>query len=468
MFRYKAEDIKNPKNLTNIIERFKENEIPRFTKLERYFRVKNDIYNRQTKDGKPNNKLAHGFAKYISKMATGYFVGKPVRYIIESDDEDLERYKELLTEILDYNYTNNTNFEVAKEASKKGIAYEILYLDENGKLRTKKFNAEEIIPIYSQNIGEFLEAAIRIWSEVSFDGKTTTEYAALYTETEIITYAKKSNEKIYKQIETDKHLLSDIPVIVYWNNEEQTGDYEDVISLIDAYDKAQSDTANDSEYFADAYLYIIGASGGVTTGAGADEDEDEDPSAAYRTMRRERVLELDEKGQAGWLIKDVNDTAQENYKNRLYNNIFFSAQVPAMSDENFAGNLTGVAIRYKLIALEELTAEKENKFLSAQKKKIRIITEHLNEKYNKSFNADVVEIKTERNFIDNLSEIIERAEKLDGIISKETTLGILPIIDDVGEEMEKIAKEQTAFIKANDIYENLDFNIRKENDNETI
>ena len=35
-----------------------------------------------------------------------------------------------------------------------------------------------------------------------------------------------------------------------------TGDYEDVIPLIDAYDKAQSDTGNDMEYFTDAYLCI--------------------------------------------------------------------------------------------------------------------------------------------------------------------------------------------------------------------
>ena len=440
MYRYKAADVENETLLTKIIADFKANYIPRFNTLEKYYRVKNEIISRSPKDGKPNNKLAHGFAKYITKMATGYFMGKGIRYqVANEEDKALQEYEKLLTDILDANYTDSGNFEIAKEASKKGIAFEILYIDEKSRLRTKKMNAENIIPVYSQNIGEFLEAAIRIWTETGADD-AVTDYADLYTQTEIITYAREKGRDKYRQLERRPHNLGDIPVIVYWNNEEQSGDYEDVISLIDAYDKGQSDTANDSEYFADAYLYIIGASGGLDTGA--DDEPDEDGERAYRTLRRERVLQLDEKGQAGWLVKDVNDTAQENYKTRLYKDIFFISQVPALSDESFAGNLTGVAIRYKLVGLEELTTEKEHKFMSAQKKKIRIITDFINTKHNKSFNADDVEMKTERNFIDNLTEIIENVGGLSGIISKETQLGMLPIVKDVSAELERLNGEE--------------------------
>lgn len=139
---------------------------------------------------------------------------------------------------------------------------------------------------------------------------------------------------------------------------------------------------------------------------------------------------MDEKGQAQWLIKTINDTAQENLKDRLYNNIFLLSQVPALSDESFSGNLSGVAIKYKLIGLDELFVVKENKFLSSQKKKLRIITEFINTIENKSYDSDTVIIKCERNMVENLKEAIENAVALEEVVSKETQLGLLPFIKD--------------------------------------
>jgi len=442
IFKYTLDEVRDPKNLTKLISKFKGEPVSRFERLERYYRVKNDIKNRAEKDGKPNNKLAHGFAKYITKMATGYFMGKGIKYIISDD----EQYKSDFFAIIDDNYTDKTHFKLAKEASKKGVAFELLYIDEKSRLRTEAIDAEEVIPVYSQKIGEFLECAVRIWDKRGFDDKIT-EYAELYTPTEILTYSKPPNVKKYRLDDSRKHGLADIPIIIYWNNEEQAGDYEDVISLIDAYDTSQSDTANDSEYFSNAYFFITGAFGGITNdghGGGADggDGEDEDTNRAYRTMRRERVLHIDEKGQAGFITKDINDKAEENFKTRLYKDIFFISQVPAMSDETFAGNLSGIAIRYKFAGLDELTQEKEQNFTSAQKKKIKIITDFINTKQNKNYEPDAVKIKIEFNLIENETEIINNVRSLSGIISHETMLELLPFIKDVADEVARIAKER--------------------------
>jgi len=326
------------------------------------------------------------------------------------------------------------------------VAFELLYIDEKARLRTQKLNAEEVIPVYSKKVGEFLECAVRIWSTKNFGGKIT-HYAELYTKTEILSYSKPPGKRHYQLNDIQNHMLSDIPIIIYWNNEEQVGDYEDVISLIDAYDKGQSDTANDSEYFANAYFYITGAFGGITgdgsgVGGGDDDGEDENERRAYSTMRRERVLHFDEKGQAGFITKDVNDRADENYKSRLYKDIFFISQTPAMSDENFAGNLSGIAIRFKFAGLDELTQEKEQNFVSAQKKKIKLITDHLNTLQNKTFDPEGVEIVIKYNLIENETEIIRNVRDLSGIISHETMLSLLPFIKDVAAEIERMRTEQ--------------------------
>ena len=193
----------------------------------------------------------------------------------------------------------------------------------------------------------------------------------------------------------------------------------------------------------DAYLAISGASEIMLESLSGDEGDEEKENRAAKSLRKNRILFLDEKGQAQWLVKQINDAASENYKNRLYKDIFFLSQVPALSDESFAGNLSGVAIKYKLIGLEELAIMKENQFRSAQTKMISIITEYLNTKGNQSWDADTVEQKYDRNFTENLAEMIENAAKLEGVVSKETQLNMMPsdIVSDTAEELERLRRE---------------------------
>ena len=67
----------------------------------------------------------------------------------------------------------------------------------------------------------------------------------------------------------------------------------------------------------------------------------------------------------------------------------------------------------------------------------------MNTKMNKDWNPDSVEQKYERNFIDNDADIISNARQVEGIVSHETQLGMLPgsIVDDAQEELLRIRQE---------------------------
>ncbi len=86
---------------------------------------------------------------------------------------------------------------------------------------------------------------------------------------------------------------------------------------------------------------------------------------------------------------------------------------------------------------------KENRFRPAQTKMLRIITEYLNTSMNKSWDPDTVEQKYERNFIENVSDIIDDTRNLEGIVSKKTQIDMLPgtIVNDTEKELEQIQKE---------------------------
>lgn len=437
MYKFSIEQVKDPVILTKLVKKFKAKERRRFNKAQRYYEVKNDIYARKMSDLKENNKIAHGFARYITNMATAYFIGKPVRYSVDD-----EAYQKALDDVLNKNYINMLNFEVSKEASKKGIGFLLIYINEEGKLKIKKCDAEEIIPVFSTSLGEYLECAVRLSEEYDIDGKFLKEGADIYDKERIYHYERTNRAADFEFVSDEPHLLSDVPVIVIKNNEEMIGDYEPQYSIIDGYDKGQSNTGNDVDYFADSYLALVGAGGGLES-IGS-EEPDEDGNRAAKNLKEHKLLFLDSGGQAFFIEKNPNDTATENYKNRLFKDLFFLSQVPALTDENFSGNLTGVAIRYKLTGLEELAIMKENNFQAAQHKMIKLITDYLNTIQNKEYDPEQVTQKYTRNFIDNESEIIGNVTQLENVVSKETQLNMLPqtIVDNAQEELNRMEAER--------------------------
>ena len=212
-----------------------------------------------------------------------------------------------------------------------------------------------------------------------------------------------------------------------------------MIDLIDAYDKAQSNTANDMDYFTDAYLVVTGAGGGFSD----DYGEDIEDSKVERSLRDSRIIYLDEKGDAKFLVKGSDTSSNEAYKERTFKHIFFTSQVPAMTDESFAGDLSGVAIKYKLIGLEQLAIMKENAMRLAKVKKLKLITDFINFKKSTRFDSGIIKQKYTRNFIENVSDTINDVTKLSNTISKKSQLEMLPkqIVKDVDTELERIEVE---------------------------
>lgn len=433
MFYFDMDEVIDEDFITKIVNKFNLEMVGHYQMLDRYYGVKNDgIAKRFMKGKKPDNKLFHGFARYITNMATSYFAGRPVEYLI--DDEE---YKKELLPYLDDAY--NFDYEISKEASKKGIAYELLYVTEKSELRSRQYGAEEIIPIYSASPDEFLNGFIKLSAIYNLDGYLKKERAAVYDKTDIYEFERSTGNGRFSLVDIRKHYLNDVPLIVYWNTQEMNSDYEGVISLIDAYDRAESNTANDMDYFTDAYLLIKGAEGGLVD----EEGEDILLSDSDEALKNKRIMYLDEKGDAKFLEKDGDNSSIEEFKNRVFKDIFFVSQVPALTDESFAGDLSGIAIKYKLIGLEQLAIMKENRMRLAKAKKISMITDWINWKKSKNYDASTVKQKYTRNFTENVSEIIDNVTKLTGVVSKRTQLDMLPkeIIADTNKELETIDEE---------------------------
>ena len=407
-----------------IIEKHSE-EKTRIAELRDYYNNKNAIMNRQYKDAnKPQNRLSHPFASYITNMATGYFLGNPISY--NSENQDL---LERILDIFKYNDEADNNTTLAKYSSIAGYAVELLYIDENSNARFKALSGDEVAIVYDNTLEENILYAIRYFEEdVPGEDKTRTTIN-VYTSNTIQTYKLEDNEITF--IDETAHYFNDVPVSVYVNNDELYGDFERVKGLIDAYDKTQSDTANDFEYFTNALLVISGV---------LVEDEE---GLNFKDNRVINFAGTD--GKAEYLIKDINDNALENYKNRLVEDIHKFAQIPNLTDEQFAGNVSGESMKYKLMGLENIVSVKEAKFKKGLMRRFELLCNFLNIATNDLMLYTDIQPVFTRNKPKNETELASMVKNLYGILSDETLISILPFVENSKEEIEKrdLEKENT-------------------------
>lgn len=405
-----------------LMDDHKQNELPRLQKLEEYYNAKNEILKRlMADDTKPNNKIANPYASYITDTLTGYFMGEPISYSA-LDDKILEE----LNLIFEYNDEADENVELARACSIYGKAFELLYVDEDGAVRFKRLDTKECIPVFDDTIENDLLYVIRYYPDLDLVENKRFTWIEIIDKEKTSRYKANENGNDPVLIEEIPHYFGMCPVVIFKNNEEETGDFEKVISLIDAYDKMESDSLNDFEYFCDAYLALIGFT--------ADADD-------VKSMKENRVLLLDKDTDAKWLTKEEHDSTIENMKVRIDKDIHKFSKCPNLSDEDFASNASGVAIKYKMVGTENLVSVKERKFKKGLQKRLELISILQDKKYS-SFDWRAIDIIFTRNLPTNDTEIANMVNTLSNIVSTETLLAQLPFVENVQDEMERIDKQK--------------------------
>lgn len=406
-----------------IIDNHRMTELPRLLELEKYYNTKNKILERVMKDPtKPNYKLANAYASYITDTLVGYFIGEPISY--NSNDKTLLQD---LSMIFEYNDEADENAELAKNASIFGVAYELLYFSSEEKMvRFKTLSPKEVIPIFDKTVDTNLIAVIRYYDDYDVATDKTNTIVEIIDEKNVSRYMIGQNSNTMSLLESYQHFFGMVPVAIYKNNEEETGDFEKVISLIDAYDIMASDTVNDFAYFVDAYLCLYGLTA---------ENED------IQDMKERRVILLDEGTKAEWLIKNSNDTSLENMKDRLDKDIHKFAKCPNLADQEFASNASGVAIKFKTLGTENLVSIKERKFKRGLQQRLELIST-ISSVMREGFDWRAIDIIFSRNLPSNDIDIANMVNTLQGIVSDETLLAQIPFVEDVQAELERVSDQK--------------------------
>ena len=438
---------------------------PNYRKWQNLYEGKHKILKKKPADAnKPCNRLVNDFFGQTIDNTVGYFLGNPVilnytepvekKTSPEPNDVgvDLEGIEDTaVQDFLDYLVIDNdmadTIIEWGKEAMIKGLSHLLVYQNEESKTKVMRVSPEDMILVYKNSSTKELQYAIRLYDIDTEDTDKTTHYAEVYSvgKMELFksvdggtsTKGKGREFASYEYVGEEPLIYDRIPVCTMYNNEEQMSDLEKIESLVADYDKVLSDVSDEFSAFRNAYLMlknmIVGEDG-------------------KKQLKDEGIIEVMENGDVKFVTKAIQTEALENHLNRLEANIYKFSQVPNLSDESFAGNLSGVAIRFKLFGLETKCIIKERKMEKALRDFVRILSVPI--RVETGHEIDIVNLKVEftRNVPNNLTEIVDTVTKLDGKVDKETLLSLLPFIDNPKEVLEKLEAEAQEAKKNSDPY----------------
>lgn len=370
---------------------------------------------------KPDNRLVINYAKYIVDTFSGYQIGVPVKVTHEDDAiaDFIDNFRKL-------NDMEDNEFEMAKIADIFGHAFLYVYQDEEGNTRTTYNSPVNMLIVHDDSIQEKPLFAVRY----AFDEGAATGYGQVITASEVIDATFQQGGDVTFG-ERTPHIYGRLPVVELVENEERQGIFDSVKTLINALNKAASEKANDVDYFADAYLKIVGV------------ELDKDMAGQ---IRENRIFNLWKNGSdgplpdVGFLEKPNSDTTQENLIALLKESIFAVSMVANLSEEDF-GNASGTALAFKLQAMDNLAKMKDRKMQSA-----------FNRLYEIVFNVPMASVPSDgwtgikyqftRNVPRNVLEEAQIVAQLSGQVSNATKLSVLSIVDSPQDELKKMAKEE--------------------------
>lgn len=419
--------------------------VGRMLKNKQYYDGHHAIEGRTRENDAPNARVVCNHAKDISDTATGYFMGNPITYS-NSGDQDIDP---LLT-AFDGANVDDVDADNALDMSIYGVGYEYVYAKEGEATPTSK----NISPLSTFIVVDDSIEENELCGVYYYKKKNSVENSYTYVATvstahytyviNIETSGADANGELPKHQEpwsvTEEpveHFFGEPQIIEYLNNKEAIGDFEQQIPLIDAYNILMSDRINDKEQFIDAVLVLYGALMG---------DDEEETSEAVKQLRKEKLLELPLDAKAEYLIRQMDENGAEVLRKALKEDIYNFSHVPNFMDENFAGNVSGVAMEYKLLGLEMITKVKERNYKKGLRKRIRLYCNFLGMKAI-LLEAGSIMATFSRALPKNLQELAQIVANLQNNVSAKTLLKLLPFVEDPDYEIEEVQKEKDEEVK---------------------
>lgn len=372
-------------------------------------------------DSRSNRKLIFNFPHKFVDNETGYLLGKPVNFISKKDNQAAVDCIDLNTSHWDKEH----NINLRKQSEIYGESYELHYINTDGE-----FCATVLIPLncYCLEDGSAERNVVLALHKFLKAFVDDVEFLDVYTDSEIQHYELKDGGLTY----TGKHphIFGRVPVVICPANTERKSGFEDVVSLFDAYNAINSDLVNEIADHRNAYLVIENA-----------KLEEED----LTKMKAMGIIQVPKGGKVSWLTKDINDSFVQNELENIERKIY-DMMDEVNFNENWAANTSSLALRNKLLNLENRVSMREAFMERVIKQRVRNLFFFIKKKQGVSYDYRDIVVKFTRNLPTDLVGLADVIVKLKEVCSQETLLTLLPFIESPTVEIKKYKQEQASLV----------------------
>ncbi|WP_367378107.1 phage portal protein [Enterococcus gilvus] len=432
-----AGDINNPSiEVINYCIEEHEKEIPRWGMLFDYYKGEPHKKGQKPTDT-PHDRDEYfvNNAKYVTDMMIGFMVGAPISYTAAKDNDISP-----VLEALDAMKIKKHDKELEKGLSAMGVGTELHYLSikpgtENETIpKVTWIDPRGMILVVDDSVDKNKLFAIRPIEKQNLKREKYWELQ-VYTAKGVFRYRSKT-KKLSESDMLDKpsykeHFYQEVPVVEFRNNEEKQGDYEQQLSQIDKYNLLQSDRIKDKENFVKAIMFLYGF--------GLPDEEPKQLGANGTTVVEAPTKE--EGAGAEYVTNTFSESEVQTLADSLLEDFHKTTYVPNLNDEQFAGNISGEAMKYKLFGLLLVLAIKIGYFEDGIMERLQLIQNILNVK-GQNVDVEGTTIKFKPNLPINRTEIINQIRDSQEFIPLLVSLGWLDDIDDPQEVVDMLDEQK--------------------------
>lgn len=382
-------------------------------------------------------RVSVNYAKYVVDMALGYYLGEAVKY----DGNPVARAGVRKGHRIDLSWlmywydqqnVTETDIELGRNMGIFGESMELCYASTDRLPRPKS------VSLYPGNAVLVCDDSVEhkklfgmVWEKRERLSGEPYYTLDVYTDRTIRSY-RSDNVKnaVFQPVgKVREHWFGEVPMILYENNGQRQGDFEQIISLIDAYDQLMSSRLTDKKKFVDALLVFFG----MTLREG-DEGR----------LAQEKFLDgapMD--ARVEYIQKTFDEAGVQVLADALVREMHKMTQTVDMSDEHFSGNSSGQALKLKLLSMDVMVKGKMRRMEKGMKERLRL--------YSRWFYtmgemelidpSDVDVIFTLTRPIDE-DGILNTVTRLQGIVDDQTLLGQLWFVKDPAEALENVKKQR--------------------------
>lgn len=370
----------------------------------------------------PDARVPIPIARKGIRLVSGY-MAKPGNIIYSSNPDTY--VAKTLQPVFDINDEQLTTQEEFETTLMHGGAWEYHYTKDNEK-RFVEVPIEQCIPIWSDDLPPKLIGMIRHYCEKEDDG-TEKQEVYYYDNITITKYeGKKEADLVLAPAKPGEpnpmqHGYGEVPFAQYKIARDCSNLFDCIIPLIDIHDRVISeDYANEAQRFANAYLLLAEQLSKDLDELGLNEVD------KLRITRTFEGLGNPVTGAVAFLTKQIPTDFIKTVTDTFERLIYDMMQIINPNDIAATGQISGIALAYKLLQFEYFCASCEAYFSRGLQWRIRLIQNVTGNMSAKPQDRPQVDIKFRRNLPFDMQSAVDQFVKIYGMLPDDVALKLFP------------------------------------------